>query len=548
MDLINKELIINGTSISSGIAKGTVCHYQTGSIESTAIFKINEELIEAEIEKLKYTIEKSKEELNQLTINVRDTLGENEAKIFETHILILEDMNVINKIINKVKKEYINIEYAIKSTFEELEEIFAKMDDEYMKDRGTDFAELKRRLLSHLTGETGRFLCAQHCEARTGTNRIVLSKELTTSMINLINTNNVKGFITETLGLNSHAAILVRAAGIPCMTGIDIIHKIKCGTSTIIDSDNNKIIFNPSEKTVNQYEVLIREQTEEQLKADEEVVPIIKYKDKIDIELNANLLNISDFNLINNKFASIGLVRTEYLFYENKNFPVISEQEKVYCEIVKKAGGKSVTFRLFDLGGDKKIKSIKFSEEENPMLGLRGIRYLLKYRKILEDQIRAILTSSFFGPVKILLPVVADINEIKYTKDIIEDIKKCKKIKSEIPVGIMFEVPATIINPEPFLKVIDFGSIGSNDLLQYLYGVDRNNSDVSYLYKLNSDILYILIKKLADEAAKFNVPITLCGELDYNSDFIYKIIESGIKSFSISPIGFRKFINKIKST
>jgi phosphotransferase system enzyme I (PtsI) len=541
--LINKELEIKGTVISPGIAIAPICHYQAGSIEQTAFYVIEESMIKKEIERVNLAISNSKYELKQLYENIKNTIGKNEAKIFETHILILDDKQVISKILNKIKDSKINAEYAIKETFEEYEEIFAKMDNEYLKDRGTDFSEIKRRLLSHLTGETGKFLCNEECLVKES-GRIIATAELTPSMIGLMKDNDIKGFITITGGENSHAAILSRAAKIPYISGINLIEKIKCGSLGIIDGINKMVIFNPREETVNKYELIL-----DDYKRQEEIPefkgPTVKINSQQTIELYANIMNIDDIsNVEKYNFAGIGLVRSEFLFFENGDFPTISEQTKVYNEILTKLKNKPVTFRLFDFGGDKKIKSLKFPEEENPLLGLRGIRYLMKYKKILTDQVEAICMANKMGNAKILIPMISNINELGEVLIIIKEITD--KYNSNIPVGMMFEVPSVFIDPVPFLQKIDFASIGSNDLVQYLFGVDRNNALVSSLYIRDSDIVFKLIDNLIIEANKLNIEVSLCREIDYDSTFLERIIKSGITKLSISPLSITEIFKKIK--
>jgi phosphotransferase system enzyme I (PtsI) len=399
----NSQLELNGVTISPGVIIGEVCHYQAGSNEQTAVYKVESEQIHKEIKRFENAIKASKEELTQLAKNIGKTIGKSESKIFETHILLLEDKQLLNKIQSKVKDESVNIENAVKIVFEEFEDIFAKMDDEYLKDRGTDFSELKRRIISHLTGEKGKFLCRNECLVKSKSGRIILTNELTPSMISMLENKNIDGFITKYGGKNSHAAILARAVGIPYITGINIIDKIKCETPVIIDGNSGKVIFNPEKEVVDKYKGIIKKDNEKSTGLEKVTGSVVKTKKGIEIEIYANIINLMDMNFYNElKLAGIGLVRTEFLFFEYKDFPTEEEQTIIYSEITKKANGHPVTFRLFDLGGDKKMPSLKFEKEENPLLGLRGIRYLMKYKKILTDQVNAICNSTKYGTIKIL--------------------------------------------------------------------------------------------------------------------------------------------------
>lgn len=547
MNKPNSQLELNGITISPGVIIGEVCHYQAGSNEQTAVYKVESEQIHYEIKRFENAIKASKEELTRLAKNIEKTIGKSEAKIFETHILLLEDKQLLNKIENKVKEESVNIENAVKIVFEEFEDVFAKMDDEYLKDRGTDFSELKRRIISHLTGEKGKFLCRNECLVKSKSGRIILTNELTPSMISLLENKNIDGFITKNGGKNSHAAILARAVGIPYITGIDIIDKIKCETPVIIDGNSGKVIFNPEKDVIDKYRESIKKDKEKSVGMEKLIGSVVKTNKGTEIEIYANIINLIDMKIYNEyNLAGIGLVRTEFLFFEYKDFPTEEEQTIIYSEIIKKANGHPVTFRLFDLGGDKKIPSLKFENEENPLLGLRGIRYLMKYKKILIDQVNAICNSAKHGTVKILYPMISNIDELKEVNIIVKNIINKRDHSEDIHIGIMFEVPSLFIDPNPFMKLVDFISIGSNDLVQYLYGVDRNNANVSHLYKQDSSPIYKLIENVIKESIIENKDVTLCGELDLNSDFFKKLIKLGLRKFSVSPITIPKIIEKIK--
>jgi phosphoenolpyruvate-protein phosphotransferase (PTS system enzyme I) len=547
MEIINKQIEITGLTVSPGIAIGEVCHYQSGTTEQTAIYKITAEQTVEELERFNKALETSKSEIRKLLKSIEENVGVNEAKIFESHLYLLEDQQLLDKIVYKVKNENLNIEFAVKSVFEEFEEIFDNMKDEYLRERKLDFSELKKRLLSHLSGEEGKFLCRHQCLAHQKKGRIILTKELTPSMVNLLENNNIMGFVTQTGGKNSHAALLARSIGIPYITGISFIDKIKCETKVIIDGNSEKVIFNPSEEVLHFYNNLYCKEKGSS-KINENKSGIIKtLKDK-EIKLYANIINFNDIDMTKkHNLSGLGLVRTEFLFLASKNFPSEEEQFQVYSEIIKRYDGREITFRLFDFGGDKTIPSLIFSKEENPLLGMRGIRYLLKYKKILTDQIRAIARCASLGKIKILYPMISTLEELEETNDIFNNIVEELNIKTKIEKGMMFEVPSVFIKPKDFIKEVDFISIGTNDLVQYLFGIDRNNLEVSYLYNQDNPAVYALLKKTVAEAKKEKKGITLCGEIDLNTNFLESIIKLGITRISISPLSAPKIIDKIRS-
>ena len=368
MDIINKQIDINGIVVSPGIAIGEVCHYQSGTFEQTAIYKISTDQIENELDRFNKALEISKKELISLYKNIEETVGQNEAKIFQSHLLLLDDKQLLDKIYFKVKTENLNIEYSVKSVFEEFEALFENMKDEYLKERKIDFIELKKRILSHLTGENRKFLCKHNCLAQHKKGRIILTKELTSSMISILENKNIYGFITQYGGKNSHAALLARSIGIPLITGINIIDNIKCETKVIIDSNNSKVIFNPAIEILDFYNKFISEE-----KRYSNIYlnygPFVKTLNGKEIKIYANIINLNDLEYYNKfNLAGIGLVRTEFLFMDYNQFPDQEEQFNVYSEIVKRSANKEITFRLFDLGGDKKIPSLIFNNEKTHCL------------------------------------------------------------------------------------------------------------------------------------------------------------------------------------
>lgn len=544
MGLITKEIEVKVSPITPGVIIGSLCHFQTGSLDQTAIFKIEDDELDDELNRLDNALEISKIELTKLVKNVEKNIGKNEAKIFETHIVLLQDKQVLDKIINKIKNERINCEYAVKSVFEEYEELFAQMDDEYLKDRGTDLSEIKRRILSHLTGEKGKFLCNQHCKAKN-CSRIVVTEELTPSMISLVQAHHITGFITRIGGASSHAAILTKAAGITYVTGVNLINKIKCGSPVIIDSDKKRVIFNPSLETLDKYEEVIQKRKKALHARTITYGPTAKTKSGIKINVYANIMSKDDIKYVNEyDLAGIGLVRTEFLFFSNKIFPKTEEQAEMYTDVIKRTGDKPVTFRLFDFGADKKIQSLKFRHEENPLLGLRGIRFLLKYKKILKDQVVALCKTKSTN-IRILYPMISNLDELKKVNTVVKETLTENGLQDKIKVGMMFEVPSVFIDPAPYLNEVDFISIGTNDLVQYLFGVDRNNAEVSHLYNQDNPIVYKLLTNLINLAAEKKKDISLCGEINYNTKFIENIIKIGLRNISLTPIGAPELFERI---
>lgn len=544
MHNIKQQIELPCEMISPGTVISNVCHYQVGSDEQTAVYTIPEKQIKVELERFHKAREKSKQDLKEIIDKIEKSLTPKEAGIFDTHILLLDDNQIIDKISKMVTTDKINIEHAVKDVFEEFENLFASMDDHYLQERKNDFKELKIRLLSHLTGIEGRFKCDVHCDI--GKSRIILAKELTTSMISLINEHKVVGFITEMGNHNSHAAILARAAGIPYVSNVPQIYDISCGTPVIIDTDKNKVFFYPERKILDSYRSIIR--VKDKLENDGKVKgPVIPVSKDIGLEIYANIMTPQEIHYIHKyNLAGAGLVRTEFLFIDANTFPTFEEQKNTYGDLVKNADGKPLTFRQFDFGGDKKIKSLAFHQEENPLLGLRGIRYLLKKEKMLKDQLRALYEAGRFGPIRILFPMISHEMQLDQVLKAAEEVRTEFGYENSIPLGMMFELPSVFVDPSRFLKKIDFVSIGTNDLVQYLFGIDRNNPRVEFLYTQDNDLVILLIEQLVKSAEAHKVDLSLCGEINLKTTFLERIIKAGIRKISIAPVGFLSLYSNLK--
>jgi phosphotransferase system enzyme I (PtsI) len=548
MNIIRTPVSYPGSVISHGTVLGHICHFQSESIDSTSIYKLDPGQLDAELQRLDRAITRSRNDLKALAEQVAMDIGPEEAKIFQTHIMLLEDNNLIEKLFSKIRTELVNIEFAVKNTFEEFESLFSNMSDNYMKERVLDFSELKRRILSHLTGESGRFLCNHECSTDIDTPRIILTNELTPSMIALVKKKNIVGFITSNGGINSHAAILARAANIAYITGIDVLENIECGALAVIDSKLGSVIFHPDETITNKYKRIIAREKSYLEKIHQHHGPVAKTRKGREISIYANILTGEDINYSKKyKLAGMGLVRTEFLFLDRNTFPDIEEQIVIYSSIIDDANGTPVTFRLFDIGGDKRVPGLEFPLEENPLLGLRGIRYLFHHERIMHDQLTALAYASKRGPVKILYPLISTIEELSSAKELtLQTLSEVGTDGGNIPLGMMFEVPSVFVDPWPFIKQVQFACIGTNDLVQYLFGVDRNNSTVNHLYDSDNETVYSLLRNVITIGNNHAVDITLCGEINLETNFLARCIDLGIDRFSVAPAGAPRVIETIK--
>ncbi len=548
MEILKDFKILDGIKISEGIILGTVCHFQEATHEQTAIFEVKPSQIDNEIKKLKNALEKSKNDLRIIAANIEKTVGKNEAMIFHSHELILEDSVLLDKISSLIRDKFLNVEYSVKTIFEEYEQIFENMNNEYMRERALDFRELKKRILSYFTGETGKFKCDVGSKCLHKLERIVLAKEITPSLIARIEDDKIVGLISEKGGVNSHAGIMARSIGIPFVSGLHIVEQIECGTMVIVDGFAGKVIINPTDDIIHSYKIkdLTVKRECKILKLNKG--PFVETIDGNRIEILGNVLALNDIEMINKySLNGIGLLRSEFMFYDNATFPNKLEQSAKYLEMIAHLNSKTnITVRLFDFGGDKKIDTLKFENETNPLLGMRGARYLLSNRSILTEQLEAISIVAKKHNINILYPMITVPDEIDLINSIAKPIFEQYGVSGNIKIGVMFEVPSAFINPDLYLEKVDFCSIGTNDLMQYLFAVDRENTSVNHLYSLNNPQVIDIIRPVIDAANRMNKPISLCGEISDNFDFLEKLIQAGLRKISVNPGSSQKIIQMIK--
>ena len=546
MEIIKECRILEGIKVSEGIIMGTVCHFQEALHEQAAIYQIADEDVEREIGRFTDAVETGVKELLTIAENIEKTIGKNEAMIFHSHEMILKDPALANKVSDIIKKDHINVEYAVKTVFEEYENLFTAMDNEYMRERSVDFRELKKRILSHLTGESGKFLCNIGSSCLHKKDRIVLAHEITPSLLSRIEDDRIVGLISEKGGANSHAGIMARSIGIPFVSGLNIVDTEECGSMVIIDGFAGKVILNPSKEIIESYKI-----KDIKAKRDCSIIknnrgPVAYAANGKEVTILGNVLSNTDIDMINSfRLAGIGLLRSEFLFYEYPAFPNPELQAEKYISMIARLENKAdVTIRLFDFGADKKVDTLEFAVENNPLLGSRGSRFLIANPKILNNQLEAIAITARKYPVKILYPMITTPDEIDILNKSADAV--FSKFGLNIKRGIMFEVPAPFVTPRPYLERVDFCSIGTNDLVQYLFAVDRENTSVNHLYNLSNPQIAALIKPLLITAKELGKEISLCGEIGEHFDFLKEVINSGLTRLSVNPGSAQKIIQMIR--
>jgi len=528
-----------GIKASNGYAIGNIYLFTREKIDiNQAIIK--PEVADSEYKKVKDAIDAYFNDLSNL-----DNPTEAQQNIANAHKELLQDPYFSDTIEGKIKNENKNSELALDETIKEMVEIMSALDDEYLKERASDYQDIGFQVMYKLKGIKPKDL------SNLDKGSIIISKELTPSDTANMDKKAVVGFATDLGGKTSHTSIIAQTLDMPALVGMaDVSTKLKGGEKAIIDGYEGILIIDPSEEELAKYEKLIVEQREkkERLKTikDKEAVT----KDGKKIEVSANIGNIEDLRLaIENGCDGVGLFRTEFLYMESSEFPSEEVQFEVYKEATEMLGEKPLIIRTLDIGGDKGLDYFKFPEEENPFLGYRAIRLCLDKEDIFKTQLRALVRASAFGNLKIMIPFVVNIDELKKSIDLIEEIKKefdkeGIDYNKDLDVGIMVETSASIIMADKFIKYADFFSIGTNDLTQYTLAVDRGNENIAHMYSNYNPAVLRAIKHVIDVSHKAGKWTGMCGAFAGDTEATKLLLGLGLDEFS----GSSAKIAEIKDT
>ena len=523
---------MKGLGVSPGIGIGKAFIIDKGSVNVTKYYVKD---IEKELDRLKASLETAKEQLNELYISSIDELGEKEAQIFKSHEMMLEDETFMSDVINRIKEEGINAEFALYETSNVYIKMFENIEDEYLRERADDIKDVMGRVIRLLMDITGVDL------SNLEENSIIVAKDLTPSDTAQLDRTKTGAMITEMGGKTSHAAIIARIMGIPTVVGLDnITDKIKNGDNVICDGRTGKVLVNPNEKQLFYYNKKrnLEEEIKHELK-NQIGLPSVT-KDGFKVSLSANIGIPNDLEMaLDNDAEGIGLFRSEFIFMNRDHQPTEDEQFEQYKEVLVKMGDKPVIIRTLDIGGDKNVPYIDIPKEMNPFLGYRAIRLCLGNVEVFRTQLRAILRASVYGNVKIMVPMISTMKELKDSKKILQQAKdeltrEGIEFKEDIEIGIMIEIPSAAIISDLLAKEVDFFSIGTNDLIQYTMAVDRMNSKLSYLYSQYHPALLRLIKGIIDNAHNAGIWVGMCGEAAGDPKLIPVFVGMGLDEFSMN--------------
>lgn len=537
-----------GTGASPGVALGKALVIEHSELN---IEKKNIENVDTEVEKLQAAVEESKKELEQVKERAKVELGEHEAEIFEAHLLVLQDPELIDQTIAKIRDEKVNADFALNEVKEMFVSIFESMDNEYMRERAADIKDVTNRVLRHILGIKVVDLSALSEEV------ILIAHDLTPSDTATMNKKMVLGFLTNIGGRTSHTAIMARTLEIAAVVGLsDVTENVKDGDFIVFNGETGQVIVNPDEKVINEYRDLKAKFDEEKEALKQLIGKTSITLDGRHVELAGNIGSPNDLEgLIKNDAEGVGLYRTEFLYMDKEDdFPSEEEQYEAYKAVLEGMNGKPIVIRTLDIGGDKELKYFKMDEEMNPFLGYRAIRLCLDRTDIFKTQLRALYRASVHGKLRIMFPMISSLEELLKSKEIIKEVlaemdAEGMEYSKDVEVGMMIEIPSAAVISDILAKHVDFFSIGTNDLIQYTCAVDRMNQKISYLYNQFNPAVLRLIKMVIDNAHKEGKWVGMCGEAAGDQRMIPILLGMGLDEFSMSPISIlpaRKFITSVK--
>ena len=536
-------MTIQGKSVYSGVAIGRLAIYRKSENQVK-----REKIADTakEVKRFEDAKDTAKQQLAGLYDKALKEVGEVNAAIFEVHQMMLNDLDYIESITNMIEGQQVNAEYAVATTGDTFSEMFAAMDDDYMRERAADVRDVSNRVVSILQGNGGNGLNADEPV-------ILLADDLAPSETVQLDKSKVLSLVTRHGSTNSHTAILARTMNIPALIGVDFPEDVD-GKMGIVDGYEGRIIIDPPVSVMEAYQKKKAEDEEkkrllQELKGKENIT-----KDGTKINLYANIGSVGDVaSVLANDAGGIGLFRSEFLYLESRDYPTEEEQFAAYRKVAEAMAGKKVIIRTLDIGADKQVDYFGLDKEDNPAMGYRAIRICLDRREVFKTQLRALYRASYYGTIAIMFPMIVALEEVLQIKEIVKSVMaeldaSGIPYNKEIQLGIMIETPAAAMISDDLAKEVDFFSVGTNDLTQYTTAVDRQNANLEGFYYPHHKGLLRLIKMAADNAHKNGIWNGICGELGADMEMTDAFLAMGIDELSVSPACVLPLRMKIRET
>ena len=534
-----------GKSVYKGIAMGPVVVLRKNDYQ---VKRTRIEDAEAEAARVDVALKASQEQLQKLYDKAVKEVGEASAAIFEVHQMMLEDEDYLEAIQSMIRTEQVNAEYAVAVTGDNFAEMFASMDDDYMKARSADIKDISERLVRNLNGQGDVDLSSIEPS-------VIVADDLSPSETVQMDKDKILAFVTVHGSTNSHTAILARMMNIPALIGVKMdLEELQTGMTAVVDGFGGKVTFEPDEELKAQTEARMQEE-EEKLKLLQE----LKGKENITLDgrkinIYANIGSVGDIGYVmENDAGGIGLFRSEFLYLGRNDFPTEEEQFQAYKQAVQMMAGKKVIIRTLDIGADKQVDYFNLGNEDNPAMGYRAIRICLKQPEIFKTQLRALLRAAVYGNLSIMYPMITSTEEVKRIYEIVAEVEeelKAQEIQYKIPEqGIMIETPAAAIISDRLAEMVDFFSIGTNDLTQYTLAIDRQNEKLDEFYNPHHEALLRMIQMVVDNAHKCGKWAGICGELGADVTLTEQFVRMGLDELSVAPsmvLKLRKIVREMK--
>ena len=539
-------ITIEGKSVFGGVSIGKLMFYKRNE---KVIRRTHVDDVDAEWKRFEEAKNTAIDQLKVLYDKAIEDVGEANAMIFEIHQMMLDDLDYLESIEGIIRTQSVNAEYAVSTTADNFAQMFASMDDEYMRGRAADVKDISERLVRNLSGEGDNDLSSMEPS-------VIVADDLSPSETVQMDKEKILAFVTVHGSTNSHTAILARMMNIPALIGVPMdLNGLKTGMTAVVDGFSGQVIFEPEEDVRKETEKRMQEEAEkqkllEELKGKENITP-----DGRKINIYANIGSVGDLGYVmENDAGGIGLFRSEFLYLGRNDFPTEEEQFQAYKQAVQTMAGKKVIIRTLDIGADKQVEYFNLGKEENPALGYRAIRICLKQPEIFKAQLRALFRAAVYGNLSVMYPMITSTEEVEKIYAIVAEVEeelKKQEVQYKIPEqGIMIETPAAVMISDRLAEMVDFFSIGTNDLTQYTLAIDRQNEQLDDFYNPHHEAVLRMIRMVVENAHKCGKWAGICGELGADLTLTEQFVRMGVDELSVAPsmiLKLRKVVREMKA-